>query len=75
MALLQFMNAGKSEVAVPTSVHCDHLIRADVGATQDLSSARITNKEVYDFLASAAHKYHIGFGNSQLTRCRDNNGH
>lgn len=61
MALLQFMNAGKSEVAVPTSVHCDHLIRADVGATQDLSSARITNKEVYDFLASAAHKYHIGF--------------
>ncbi|MCH4212934.1 MAG: aconitate hydratase [Prevotella sp.] len=61
MALLQFMNAGKSKVAVPTSVHCDHLIRADVGATQDLSAARITNKEVYDFLASAAHKYHIGF--------------
>lgn len=61
MALLQFMNAGKSAVAVPASVHCDHLIRADIGANQDLSTARMTNKEVYDFLNSAARKYHIGF--------------
>ena len=52
MALLQFMNAGKDKVAVPASVHCDHLIRADVGATQDLPEACKTNKEVYDFLKS-----------------------
>lgn len=61
MALLQFMNAGKPEVAVPASVHCDHLIRADVGAVQDLSVACTQNKEVYDFLKSASRKYHIGF--------------
>ncbi|MCI2150677.1 MAG: aconitate hydratase [Prevotella sp.] len=61
MALLQFMNAGKDEVAVPASVHCDHLIRADRGAALDLPVARMTNKEVYDFLSSAARKYHIGF--------------
>jgi aconitate hydratase len=61
MALLQFMNAGKSTVAVPASVHCDHLIRADVGADKDLPSALETNKEVYDFLRSVSAKYHIGF--------------
>lgn len=61
MALLQFMNAGKDKVAVPASVHCDHLIRADVGATQDLPEACKTNKEVYDFLKSVSQKYHIGF--------------
>lgn len=62
MALLQFMNAGKDKVAVPASVHCDHLIRADVGVAQDLPEACKTNKEVYDFLKSVSQKYHIGFG-------------
>lgn len=61
MALLQFMNAGRSKVAVPASVHCDHLIRADQGSSQDLPKAIETNKEVYDFLRSASEKYHIGF--------------
>lgn len=61
MALLQFMNAGKKEVAVPASVHADHLIRADEGADKDLPAAMKTNKEVYDFLQSAAEKYHIAF--------------
>lgn len=61
MAVLQFMNAGKEKVAVPASVHCDHLIRADVGAEKDLPEACRTNKEVYDFLSSAAKKYHMGF--------------
>lgn len=61
MALLQFMNAGKDKVAVPATVHCDHLIRADVGADKDLPEARKTNKEVYDFLRSVSQKYHIGF--------------
>ena len=61
MALLQFMNAGKESVAVPSSVHCDHLIRADIGAGQDLATARNTNSEVYDFLASASNRYGIGF--------------
>lgn len=61
MALLQFMNAGKDKVAVPASVHCDHLIRADVGVETDLPTACKTNKEVYDFLSSVSKKYHIGF--------------
>ncbi len=61
MALLQFMNAGKSRVAVPSSVHCDHLICADMGASVDLPNARAVNKEVYDFLQSVSQKYHIGF--------------
>ncbi len=61
MALLQFMNAGKDRVAVPASVHCDHLIRADVGAQEDLPTAKQTNKEVYDFLQSVSSRYHIGF--------------
>jgi aconitate hydratase len=61
MALLQFMCAGKSEVAVPSTVHCDHLIRAQVGATEDLDRAYGENKEVYDFLASVSNKYGIGF--------------
>ena len=61
MALLQFMNAGKDRVAVPASVHCDHLIRADVGVEKDLPAACETNKEVYDFLSSVSKKYHIGF--------------
>lgn len=61
MALLQFMNAGRSHVAVPASVHCDHLIRADKGAEDDLHTARTENNEVYRFLKSASAKYGIGF--------------
>lgn len=61
MALLQFMNAGKDEVAVPATVHCDHLIRADLGVEKDLPVANTTNKEVYDFLQSVSRKYNIGF--------------
>jgi len=61
MALLQFMQAGKDRVAVPSTVHCDHLIQAKVGAKEDLETAVITNREVYDFLASVSDKYGIGF--------------
>ena len=61
MALLQFMNAGKSRVAVPATVHCDHLIKADEGAEKDLPAAMAANREVYDFLRSVSEKYHIGF--------------
>lgn len=61
MALLQFMQAGKSRTAVPSTVHCDHLIQAKTGAAADLHSAIGTNKEVYDFLASVSDKYGIGF--------------
>jgi aconitate hydratase len=61
MALLQFMHAGRKKVAVPTTVHCDHLIMAKSGAKEDVETANITNKEVYDFLASISNKYGIGF--------------
>ncbi|MDY0076500.1 MAG: aconitate hydratase [Bacteroidales bacterium] len=61
MALLQFMQAGKAKVAVPSTVHCDHLIQAKVGAEADLKSAKDTNKEVFDFLAKVSNKYGIGF--------------
>ncbi len=61
MALLQFMQAGKNRVAVPSTVHCDHLIQAKVGALADLKTANDTNKEVYGFLASVSDKYGIGF--------------
>ncbi len=61
MALLQFMQAGKPKVSVPSSVHCDHLIQAKVGAVKDLAVANDTNKEVVDFLASISNKYGIGF--------------
>jgi aconitate hydratase len=61
MALLQFMQAGRNQVAVPSTVHCDHLIQAEVGADADLSKAKDKNKEVYDFLASVSNKYGIGF--------------
>lgn len=60
MAILQYMLADKDEAAVPVTVHCDHLIRAHKGAKNDLSTATIQNKEVYDFLASASQRY--GFG-------------
>lgn len=61
MALLQFMQAGRPQVAVPSTVHCDHLIQAKTGATADLNTALDKNKEVYDFLASVSNKYGIGF--------------
>ncbi|UZO80420.1 aconitate hydratase [Aquimarina sp. ERC-38] len=61
MALLQFMQAGKSKVAVPTTVHCDHLIQAKSGAKPDLKSANSTSSEVFDFLESVSNKYGIGF--------------
>jgi aconitate hydratase len=61
MALLQFMMAGKDKVAVPTTVHCDHLILAKVNAGTDLSVAKEINEEVYDFLESVSNKYGIGF--------------
>lgn len=61
MALLQFMQAGRPQVAVPSTVHCDHLIQAKVGAATDLAVATDQNKEVYDFLASVSNKYGIGF--------------
>ena len=61
MALLQFMQAGRKKVAVPSTVHCDHLIQAKQGAVADLKTANDSNKEVYDFLASISNKYGIGF--------------
>ncbi|ORX61986.1 aconitate hydratase [Hesseltinella vesiculosa] len=61
MALLQFMSAGLPSVAVPTTVHCDHLIEAQQGGAKDLARAIDINKEVYDFLATATAKYNIGF--------------
>jgi len=61
MALLQFMMAGKDAVAVPSTVHCDHLIQAKVGAGTDLIAANNVNKEVYDFLEAVSDKYGLGF--------------
>lgn len=61
MALLQFMQAGKSKVAVPTTVHCDHLIQAKVGAAADLQNALNSSNEVFNFLESVSNKYGIGF--------------
>ena len=61
MALLQFMQAGKAKVAVPTTVHCDHLIQAKEGAEKDLKHANSTSSEVFNFLESVSNKYGIGF--------------
>jgi aconitate hydratase len=61
MALLQFMHAGKAQVAVPTTVHCDHLIQAKVDAVTDLARAKTQSNEVFDFLSSVSNKYGIGF--------------
>ncbi len=61
MALLQFMLADKSEAAVPSTVHCDHLIQAYQGKEKDMASSNMTNKEVFDFLATTSSKYNIGF--------------
>jgi aconitate hydratase len=61
MALLQFMSAGRPKVAVPSTVHCDHLIMAKTGAKEDLTIATTESKEVFDFLSSVSNKYGIGF--------------
>ncbi|MFT4223972.1 aconitate hydratase [Dysgonomonas sp.] len=61
MALLQLMNSGRTKVAVPSTVHCDHLIQAFKSAKEDLNNAEITNKEVYDFLSAVSDKFGIGF--------------
>ena len=61
MAMLQFIQAGKKRVAVPSTIHCDHLIRAEMGSEKDLMIANDENREVYNFLASAGKKYGIGF--------------
>src|SRR5438477_397256 len=61
MAMLQFMQAQLKLVAVPTTIHCDHLIQARVGADKDMECALDENKEVYDFLRSASNKHGIGF--------------
>ena len=61
MAILQFMSAGMPSVATPATVHCDHLIEAQVGGPQDLARAKDINKEVYDFLSTSCAKYNIGF--------------
>jgi aconitate hydratase len=65
MALLQFMHAGKAQVAVPTTVHCDQ-IQAKVDAVTDLARAKTQSNEVFDFLSSVSNKYGIGFGNRVL---------
>ena len=61
MAMLQFMQAGRARVSVPSTVHCDHLIQAKAGAHEDLKTALNTNQEVYHFLGSVSNKYGIGF--------------
>lgn len=61
MAMLQFISSGLPRVAVPSTIHCDHLIEAQLGAAQDLQKAKDVNREVYDFLATAAAKYGVGF--------------
>jgi len=61
MALLQLMNSGRNRVAVPTTVHCDHLIQAHLSAAEDLKVAKISNREVYDFLKTVSNKFGIGF--------------
>ena len=61
MAILQFMQAGRKRVAVPTTIHCDHLIQARVEGRSDTSEALVENSEVYDFLESASRKYGMGF--------------
>jgi aconitate hydratase len=61
MALLQFMSSGLPEAAVPSTVHCDHLIQAEVGSEKDLARANDENREVYDFLASVSNKFGLGF--------------
>ena len=61
MAMLQFISSGLPKVAVPSTIHCDHLIEAFAGGDKDLARAKDVNKEVYDFLATAGAKYGVGF--------------
>ncbi|NLT51516.1 MAG: aconitate hydratase [Ignavibacteria bacterium] len=61
MAMLQFMKSGRTKVAVPSTIHCDHLIQAEFGADKDLSKAKSDNKEVYDFMETVGRKYGVGF--------------
>lgn len=61
MAMLQFMKSGRAKVAVPSTIHCDHLIQAEFGADKDLSKAKSDNKEVYDFMETVGRKYGVGF--------------
>ena len=61
MAMLQFMSAGIDRVALPTTIHCDHLTMAEKGASPDLAAARIKHREVFQFLESVAARYGIGF--------------
>jgi aconitate hydratase len=61
MAILQFISSGRAETAVPSTVHCDHLIQAHQGVVADMKTAQVTNREVYDFLRSASARYGIGF--------------
>ena len=69
MAILQFMSAGMDTAAVPTTVHCDHLIEAQVGGTKDLQRAININKEVYDFLATDTAKVSLFCGSCYLPAC------
>ena len=61
MAMLQFISSGMPRVQVPSTIHCDHLIEAQVGSAKDLARAQDINKEVYNFLSTAASKYGVGF--------------
>lgn len=61
MAMLQFISSGLPKVAVPSTIHCDHLIEAQLGGDKDLNRAKDINKEVYTFLATAGAKYGVGF--------------
>lgn len=61
MAMLQFISSGLKKVAVPSTIHCDHLIEAQVGGVKDLARAKDINKEVYNFLSTAGAKYGVGF--------------
>src|SRR5215510_11777388 len=61
MAILQFISSGREDTAVPTTVHCDHLIQAHKGSSEDMRTAQVTNREVYDFLRTASARYGIGF--------------
>lgn len=69
MAILQFMSAGLPQTAVPTTVHCDHLIEAQVGGVKDLARANDINKEVYDFLATATAKVRL-FSSHHISHSR-----
>lgn len=61
MAMLQFISSGLKRVAVPSTIHCDHLIEAQIGGEEDLARAKDLNSEVYNFLATAGQKYGVGF--------------